>query len=675
MSDTAYEGQGEMELVFPAELVAKAIRSGSYKTSANAVAELVDNSYDAKASVIHVALIHNAGPKTQPHTIAVLDNGVGMDKQALRHCIQYGRHQSHDTDSERKESIGKFGVGLLSASFNQCQELEVFSWNNGLGKQVNSTRINVEKCASTLPQIVAKSLPDFFEDAFINFDREHTDLVTHGTLVVWRKLDKLTWKQADTLLDHLQKEVGRIYRKFLKQKKLKIDISIIEQSGTEYTLNNENSVHVQPVDPLFLSHWDCVGLNKYLEDLKLVKKKPDKYGLTKEDKERIKLALKQKSLFIPFDFDNENDNAIGEDGNFKQATYTVKDDDGKKLGDYRIVASFRRPQIVRAAAEAGTVAIRGGGSLRNPGGTSYGTLAEKLRGVSIMRGGREITLDTNWLRADLTIDRWVALSLDFDPSLDAIFGVSNDKQQAKYLASLAQVKIDKEIKDDFNKDVLEAAEHIHKILSKMRHLVGSKDSLQQMNIPEGNHTTDPASENIQVLSDVSEILGKRHEDNPRNLVKGVDDTALTPDNLDKLRDLYQDATHDNKLARVVRPEVLLENNLKVDIVSDPNTGSTDMFIPIQNASGAMVVRLNAEHPLFQTLQHILLPDEEVSDNTEPDAQKLQEKLELTFTSIRRLILAYSRAELEASSTQEADRFGDIRREWSKIARDLFRKDE
>ena len=670
MNDTSGKDQGEMDLVFPAELVAEAIRSGSYKNSANALAEIVDNSYDAKASVIHVALIHNAGPSTQPHTIAVLDNGLGMDEEALRHCIQYGRHQSHGTDRVR---IGKFGVGLLSASFNQCKDLEVFSWNNGLGKEVNSTKINVKKCASSLPQIVAKPLPDFFNDAFAEFDRELTDLDTHGTLVVWRELDKLTWKKAETLLDHLQKEVGRIYRKFLSEdceedKKLKIVISIIEQAETRYTLKQENCNKVEPVDPLFLSHWDCIGLNKYLQDLDLVIANPEKYGMNKDDEEKIKLAREQESLFIPFDFENENDNAIGEDGKIDPATYSVKGDDGKVLGQYRIIASFRRPQVVRAAAEAGAIAVRGGGSLRNPGGTSYGTLAERLRGVSIMRGGREITLDTNWLRADLTIDRWVSLSLDFDPSLDAIFGVSNDKQQAKLLSSLAQVKIDSDIEDDFNKDVLAAADRIHKILSKMRHLVGSMDSLQQMNVTDGKQTTDPASETLQVLRDISGKLDKRYKDDPESEVIGIDDTKLA---LNKLKQIYKGAIYDNQPASKVRPQVLIDNDLKVDVVSDPITGGLYMFTPTNNVSGAMVVRLNAKHPLFQTLQHILLPEDDASDNTMPDAQKLQEKLDLTFSSIRRLIIAFSRAELEASSQKEKDHYDKIRREWSIIARDLI----
>ncbi len=51
-----------------------------------------------------------------------------------------------------------------------------------------------------------------------------------------------------------------------------------------------------------------------------------------------------------------------------------------------------------------------------------------------MRSGREIELDPAWLRGDRTVDRWVSVSIDFDPDLDDVFGVSNDKQQVRGLS-------------------------------------------------------------------------------------------------------------------------------------------------------------------------------------------------------------------------------------------------
>ena len=83
---------------------------------------------------------------------------------------------------------------------------------------------------------------------------------------------------------------------------------------------------------------------------------------------------------------------------------------------------------------------------RDPGDAPYGKLAYRLRGVSLMRSGREIELDPNWIRSDRSIDRWLSVSLDFDPDLDDVFGVSNDKQQVRGLSDLASVPL-KDLKE------------------------------------------------------------------------------------------------------------------------------------------------------------------------------------------------------------------------------------
>lgn len=643
---------------FISENIVETIRHGPYKTSANALAELVDNSYDANATAIHVALICGID-SDQPHTIAVLDNGDGMDKNTLRHCIQYGWHKACKTSRSR---IGKYGVGLLSASFNQCKDLEVFSWTNGLGEQVNSTRITVNDCAFTLPAVQDEHLPDFFETVFFPFGRPTTNLCPHGTLVLWRDLDRITWNNADRLMEHLQFEFGRIYRNFLVDGSLYIVINNINLSSDSFA--TRKATFVKPVDPMFLSHWGCDQLDQYVEDLAVVAKDPGKYGV-KSDK--VESALKQQSLFIPFDFANETENAINEDGDVKQAEYTVKDENDKEIGKYRITASYRRPQIVRAASYAGL------GNPRNPSDTKYGKLAKKLRGVSILRAGREIALDSNWLRADMSNDRWIAISLDFDPSLDALFGVANDKQSAKTLASLAQANIDEVSKEDYNPTVLEAAEKVHSIISEMRKLVGRVDMPGQSGTEEIKRLVDPAHEAIQVILENSEKLQKRSEDNPDVTIEGIDDRPVDPE---KLAAGLKDATFENEQASAVRPQVLVNHNLKYGIVPNPNNCGSDMFSPINNASGAMIVRFNTKHPLYRTWQLSFGGSDGENDGLDKqDAQQLQEKLDMALTTIRKLIVSYSRAELESSkSVRQKDRYEHMRREWSKIARDLFEEE-
>ncbi len=648
------------EAVFPASLVAEAIRSGPYSTSANAIAELVDNSYDANASEIHIALICAFGKK-RPQVIGVLDNGNGMDADTLRHSVQHGRHQRQPTKRSR---IGKFGVGLLSASFNQCKSLEVYSWTNGLRDDgVNATSIQVKDCPEELPKVTQKPLPSFFNSAFEQFDRVDTRLDTHGTLVVWRELDRLTWRTASTLSEKLEFEIGRIYRNFLAnhQHPLKVVISHLEE-GSVGGYCRKGQRFVRPVDPLFLNNWDCTELKKFQDDLKKVRLDPEKYNISQEE---LRMAGSKPTLFIPYNIENEVDNATHEDGTMDPLVAEIVRG-GQVIGKYRILASFRRPKFVRAAA------AEGGADIRNPGKTPYGKLAERLRGVSILRGGREIALDANWLRADLTIDRWVSLSIDFDPSLDFLFGISNDKQRAGHLSALAQVNT-KEMDpkaSEYDNVMLEVAKRIHLILGRLRRRVGGRDKPNEVQTSVQPTSTDPSHESRQNLEIYTRILKNRAAREPHVQIIGVDDRE--PDK-DRITSALDKATLDDQPASKSRPAFIVEHKLKVDFVTDPIASGSDLFTPLHNESGVMIVRLHKNHPLYSNLQEILQADNEEPEAID-DVGELQAKLKQAIATVRGLFLSFSRAELE-SDPRMRKIFERVRHEWSFIAQDIFDPDE
>ena len=118
--------------IVPPDQMLESMKTGPYKTTAHAVAELIDNSADARAKEIGVALIVSSS-RRQPHTIAVLDSGDGMDLEILKHCLQWGFHgkrNEEDSTSTRKR-LGKFGVGLVAASFSQCSDVQILSWQRG----------------------------------------------------------------------------------------------------------------------------------------------------------------------------------------------------------------------------------------------------------------------------------------------------------------------------------------------------------------------------------------------------------------------------------------------------------------------------------------------------------------------------------------------------------------
>ena len=86
-----------------------------------AVADIVDNSISASSSRVDILAIQDDN-KCIFH---LLDNGSGMTNEEL---IEAMRFATTDPDDLRdKNDLGKFGLGLKTASFSQCKVLTVLS--------------------------------------------------------------------------------------------------------------------------------------------------------------------------------------------------------------------------------------------------------------------------------------------------------------------------------------------------------------------------------------------------------------------------------------------------------------------------------------------------------------------------------------------------------------------
>src|SRR5665647_2033025 len=86
----------------------------------SAVADIIDNSLTAKARRIDIGFF----PIGQSY-ISILDDGIGMLKEELIAAMQYGSKNPND---ERDISdLGRYGLGLKTASLSQCRRLTVVS--------------------------------------------------------------------------------------------------------------------------------------------------------------------------------------------------------------------------------------------------------------------------------------------------------------------------------------------------------------------------------------------------------------------------------------------------------------------------------------------------------------------------------------------------------------------
>lgn len=158
-----------------APVLLEAMRAIGYDAS-TAIADLVDNSIAAMAT--RVSIRFDPG---RAHAIAVIDDGTGMTPNELRSAM---RHGSRDPKEVRPDhDLGRFGLGLKTASMSQCRRLIVVSRKGGVdsGMVWDLDQVTSDWLVGVLDPDEITSVPFFSElSAFRS-----------GTLVVWEKLDRL----------------------------------------------------------------------------------------------------------------------------------------------------------------------------------------------------------------------------------------------------------------------------------------------------------------------------------------------------------------------------------------------------------------------------------------------------------------------------------------------------
>lgn len=205
-------------------------------TLSTALADIIDNSITAGASTAHII----ADTLTEEPSIAIVDNGEGMDQAELIEALRLG---SRNPREERASSdLGRFGLGLKSASFSQCRKLTVLSRRGGV---LAGARWDLDEIAET----------DRWEISLIGSDSNipHADLlIGDGTLVIWEKLDRVDGgyrHDAQKLARHInnalagaERHLRIVFHRFM-QRKGKGKFSILL-----------NGRALEPIDPFATMH-------------------------------------------------------------------------------------------------------------------------------------------------------------------------------------------------------------------------------------------------------------------------------------------------------------------------------------------------------------------------------------------------------------------------------------
>ncbi len=200
-----------------------------------AVADLVDNSVTAGANRISVDLCFQ-GPESW---LRIIDDGHGMSGQEITEAMRYGSQQAYE-----EEDLGKFGLGLKTASLSQSRRLSVAS-------RCSKHRNQIEVRQLDLDHVVDADRWEIFVLDGRSGDQRVVDPLQKGpgTVVLWESLDrllgyKIPWgKRAqsalDVLADQLSLHLGMIFHRFLAG----------EVAGRRKVRIAVNGRRVQPWDP------------------------------------------------------------------------------------------------------------------------------------------------------------------------------------------------------------------------------------------------------------------------------------------------------------------------------------------------------------------------------------------------------------------------------------------
>ena len=187
----------------------------------SAIADLVDNSLDAGAQKIQLQI----KPELEGYTIFLADNGCGMDKDVLNQALRLGSNTERDEYSD----LGKFGMGLVTASLSICRKLTVITKTTDGDILTSIQDIDViaeqNKFVKVLREANEKEKALF--ESFLKNEKS-------GTLLILSKCDQIQDKSVDSLLNSLRKSLAQIFRLFL-------------DAGKEIVVGNES---IKAFDPL-----------------------------------------------------------------------------------------------------------------------------------------------------------------------------------------------------------------------------------------------------------------------------------------------------------------------------------------------------------------------------------------------------------------------------------------
>lgn len=224
-----------------ASALIESLRAFGY-TPETAVADLVDNSISAKSTTINIHFHWNG----RDSLVTVLDNGVGMGEAEMLNAMRLG--SLSPLQDRKPNDLGRFGLGLKTASFSQARELTVHA-RSAEGKEPTTRRWDLDTVEQTNQWRLLRDAPSTAPTPAL--------ATPTGTCVIWSKCDRLVGDvdpddskahdRFNATIDSVSKHLSVVFHRFL--------------SGPGKVTIAVNGRDIVPWDPFVESHpaTQCLG--------------------------------------------------------------------------------------------------------------------------------------------------------------------------------------------------------------------------------------------------------------------------------------------------------------------------------------------------------------------------------------------------------------------------------
>ncbi|MCB9147563.1 MAG: ATP-binding protein [Caldilineaceae bacterium] len=247
-----------------------------------AIADIIDNSITAGADYVNIRFAWNSGDPW----LAVIDDGSGMTKNELIDAMRFG--SMNPLESRTIHDLGRFGLGMKTASFSQCRHLTVVSKKDG---QISCCEWNLDKLSQAdnigwklgivdLATIRKRNiLNSVYDESLAHFD--------NATIIFWENIDRakeqvpLAKQEShfNALIDDTRKHLELVFHRYLSPDpgRKKVTITINGDELTAFNPFNPRNLATQElaeqkivlegetitVQPYVLPHHNKVSRQEY----------------------------------------------------------------------------------------------------------------------------------------------------------------------------------------------------------------------------------------------------------------------------------------------------------------------------------------------------------------------------------------------------------------------------